>query len=31
MRQNDYNHETNVRQWQFNNYMRQNKEYDDPH
>ena len=29
MRQNDYTYETNVRPQQFNNYMRQNEEYDD--
>ena len=29
MRQNDYNYKANVRLWQFNNYMRQNEEYDD--
>ena len=26
--QNDYNYEANVRPWHFNDYMRQNEEYD---
>ena len=27
--QNDYNHEANVRPWHFNDYMRQNDEYNE--